>query len=42
VERDGITARTPTRFGVVALDEGANDEEQVPHTLVDRFAILLD
>ncbi|KAA6185417.1 magnesium chelatase subunit D [Thiohalocapsa marina] len=42
VERDGITARTPTRFGVVALDEGANDEEQVPTTLVDRFAILLD
>jgi magnesium chelatase subunit D len=42
VERDGITARTPTRFGVVALDEGANDEEQLPHTLVDRFAMLLD
>jgi magnesium chelatase subunit D len=42
VERDGITARTPTRFGVVALDEGANDEEQVPDTLKDRFAILLD
>ena len=42
VERDGITARTPTRFGVVALDEGANDEEQVPTTLKDRFAALLD
>ncbi|WP_296899460.1 hypothetical protein [Thiohalocapsa sp.] len=42
VERDGITARTPTRFGVLALDEGANDEEQVPTTLKDRFAILLD
>jgi magnesium chelatase subunit D len=42
VERDGITARTPTRFGVVALDEGANDEEQVPTTLKDRFAVLLD
>ena len=42
VERDGITARTPTRFGVIALDEGANDEEQVPTTLKDRFAILLD
>jgi magnesium chelatase subunit D len=42
VERDGITARTPTRFGVIALDEGANDEEQLPHTLVDRFAMLLD
>ncbi len=42
VERDGITARTPARFGVVALDEGANDEEQVPDTLKDRFAVLLD
>jgi magnesium chelatase subunit D len=42
LERDGLTARTPTRFGVIALDEGANDEEQVPHTLLDRFAVLLD
>jgi magnesium chelatase subunit D len=42
VERDGITARTPTRFGVIALDEGANEEEQVPDTLKDRFAVLLD
>lgn len=42
VERDGITARTPARIGVLALDEGANEEEQVPHTLVDRFAFLLD
>jgi magnesium chelatase subunit D len=42
LERDGITARTPTRFGVVALDEGANDEEQVPDTLKERFAVLLD
>ena len=42
VERDGITARTSARIGVVALDEGANDEEQVPHTLLDRFAFLLD
>ena len=42
VERDGITARAPTRFGVIALDEGANDEEQLPHTLIDRLAMLLD
>ncbi|MEA3638780.1 MAG: magnesium chelatase subunit D [Lamprobacter sp.] len=42
VERDGITARTMARIGVVALDEGANEEEQVPHTLLDRFAFLLD
>jgi magnesium chelatase subunit D len=42
VERDGITARTPARIGVLALDEGANEEEQVPHTLLDRFAFVLD
>jgi magnesium chelatase subunit D len=42
VERDGITARSSARIGVVALDEGANEEEQVPHTLLDRFAFLLD
>jgi magnesium chelatase subunit D len=42
VERDGITARTSARIGVVALDEGANEEEQVPHTLLDRFAFLID
>lgn len=42
LERDGLTARTPTRFGVVALDEGADDEERVPHTLIDRFSMLID
>jgi magnesium chelatase subunit D len=42
LERDGLTARTPARVGVVALDEGANEEEQVPNTLIDRFAYLID
>jgi magnesium chelatase subunit D len=42
VERDGITARTPARVGVLAIDEGANAEEQVPNTLLDRFAFILD
>ncbi|WP_420826317.1 magnesium chelatase subunit D [Rhabdochromatium marinum] len=42
LERDGLTARTPTRFGVVALDEGADDDERLPNTLVDRFSLLID
>lgn len=42
VERDGITARTSARVGVVALDEGANAEEQVPNALLDRFAFILE
>jgi magnesium chelatase subunit D len=42
VERDGITARTPSRVGVLAIDEGANAEEQVPNTLLDRFAFILE
>ncbi len=42
LERDGLTARTPARIGVVALDEGADEDEQVPNTLIDRFAFLID
>ncbi|MBB1074315.1 magnesium chelatase subunit D [Rhodoferax sp. 4810] len=42
LERDGLTARTPTRFGLIALDESANDDERLPHTLVDRLAMLID
>ncbi|EIC22920.1 magnesium chelatase subunit D [Thiorhodovibrio frisius] len=42
LERDGLTARTPTRFGVVALDEGADDDERLPNTLIDRFSLLID
>lgn len=42
LERDGLTARTPTRFGVIALDEGNDDDERLPTTLIDRFSLLLD
>jgi magnesium chelatase subunit D len=42
LERDGLTARTQARCGIIALDEGADDEERVPYTLIDRFSILLD
>jgi magnesium chelatase subunit D len=40
VERDGITARHPTALGVIALDEGI-DEERPPEALLDRLAIHL-
>lgn len=41
LERDGVSARSPVRLGVVALDEGL-DDEQVPAPLLDRLAFLLD
>ncbi|GJD48071.1 Magnesium-chelatase 60 kDa subunit [Methylobacterium crusticola] len=41
VERDGIAARAPARFGLVLLDEGEADEAP-PAALLDRVAILLD
>lgn len=41
VERDGLSLREPTRFGVVALDEGLEDEG-APAALRDRLAIHLD
>lgn len=42
LERDGFAMRMPTRFGVVALDEGASEEEYPPAALLDRLAIHLD
>ena len=41
VERDGVTRREPARFGLVAFDEGI-DDERVPPALADRLAIHLD
>ncbi len=41
VERDGIAARQSTRLGLVALDEGLDDERS-PEALRDRLAIHLD
>lgn len=40
--RDGIELRHPARLGVVALDEGIDDEERVPAALRDRLAFHLD
>jgi len=42
LERDGLTRRHPTRFGVVALDEGLSEEEGPPAALLDRLAFHLD
>ncbi len=41
VERDGLSLRMPARFGVVALDEGI-DDEFAPAGLRDRLGFHLD
>ena len=40
IERDGLAITRPARLGVVALDEGMDDDEQVPAALLDRLAFL--
>lgn len=42
LERDGIAMRCPARFGVVALDEGLEEEERPASGLLDRLALHLD
>lgn len=39
IERDGLTMRYPARFGVVAFDESAGDDEAVSAPLSDRLAL---
>lgn len=41
VERDGLSLRMPARFGVIALDEGLEDEF-APAALCDRLGFHLD
>ena len=41
IERDGLALKLPARLGVVALDEGLADDEQVPASLLDRLAFLV-
>lgn len=41
VERDGFTCRTQARFGVIAINEG-RDDEFPPESIADRLAIRLD
>jgi magnesium chelatase subunit D len=40
IERDGITDRRPSRFGVIALDEGIDDEAVSP-VIADRLAFTV-
>jgi magnesium chelatase subunit D len=42
VEREGITLDHPACFGVLALDEGIEPDEGIPHSLADRLAFWLD
>ncbi len=41
-EREGMTVRSRTRFGVVALDEGVEDDECPPGALTERLALHTD
>ncbi len=41
IERDGARRRVPARFGVVAFDEGMEDEEHVDTALAERLAFFL-
>lgn len=42
VERDGIALTTPSRFAIVALDEGIAADERPAAALTDRLALRLD
>ena len=42
LERDGLTRRSPARFGIVALDEGIGEDEVPPSALLDRLAFRVD
>ena len=36
-ERDGVTAESPARLGIVALDDGREPDERPPDALMDRL-----
>lgn len=40
--REGIEGETPARLGVVALDEGADPNEQPPTALMEKLGLLID
>lgn len=42
LQRDGLSRVEPSRFGIVALDEGCEPEEHPPDALLDRLAFHLD
>ena len=41
-ERDGMALRRDAAIGLVALDEGAGDDERSPAALLDHLAFLID
>ncbi len=42
IERDGISALTPSRVSVIALDEALPDDDALSPALADRLALWLD
>ncbi len=42
IQRDGFAERIPTRFRLVVLDEGVEEDEQPPAALLERLAFWLD
>jgi magnesium chelatase subunit D len=42
LERDGFALTMPARVGVIALDEGADDDERLSAALADRLAFAID
>jgi len=42
LQRDGLAITMPTRFGVVAFDEGIGEDEGAPRGLSDRLAFDID
>ncbi|TFF21764.1 magnesium chelatase subunit D [Jiella endophytica] len=41
IERDGLSAELPARIGVLALDEGMEEDEAPPHALCERLGLWL-
>ncbi|HEX2941222.1 MAG TPA: magnesium chelatase subunit D [Rhodopila sp.] len=42
LQRDGLSRVEPSRFGMIALDEGCEAEERPPESLLDRLAFHVD
>ncbi|WP_428541844.1 magnesium chelatase subunit D [Rhodopila sp.] len=42
LQRDGLARILPTRFAIVALDEGVEPDERTPASLLDRMAFHID
>ena len=41
MERNGLSLRSPARLGLVALDEGADEDERLSAALLDRLAFQI-